>query len=229
MWRAQRGMDENYATWKVIADPKGPQAAAFKALAKSHMEATITDEKLRKILYADYAPFARRILVSDDFYKTVMMDHVELVQETIEAITPKGIRSNANDPIRPAEHVADPQVFDREFDVIIYCTGFDFKRPAMPVYGRGGKTHAMKAVEIGDVQSYFGSLLDDFPNYANVSSLVFDLLSSLQLLVAHHLVYLIGNRPLHHGSRQLPRQHRSQRQLGHQAHRLDDPPQLENV
>jgi cation diffusion facilitator CzcD-associated flavoprotein CzcO len=119
MWRANKAVDDNYFILKVIQNPKGPEAAQYRAMATAHLEATVTDERLRKILLPDYAPFARRFLVSNDFYPTVMMPHVHLVQETIEEITEKGIKSNANDPIRKETHAAEPEKFDREFDIIV--------------------------------------------------------------------------------------------------------------
>ena len=98
-----------------------------------------------------YPPFAKRMLIDDGKYlRTLKRDNVGLVTESIDAITPKGIRT-----VDGVEH---------EFDMLIYGTGFkasDFLFP-MNVYGLDG-------VELhekwdGDPQAYKGVTVPGFPN-----------------------------------------------------------------
>jgi len=70
----------------------------------------IPDPELRAKLTPDYPLGCKRILVSDDYYKTLAQDHVCLITDPIASIDKSGVVSGG-DVHRPA-------------DVIIYATGF---------------------------------------------------------------------------------------------------------
>ncbi len=80
---------------------------------------------MRPQLIPDYTPGCKRILLSNDFLKTLQRDDVELISEPIERFTADGIATAAG---------ATP------VDAVIFATGFEsteFLQP-MEVFGRGG-------------------------------------------------------------------------------------------
>ena len=99
----------------------------------------------------NYPPFAKRMLIDDGKYlRTLRRNNVSLITDSIDQITPKGIRTADG-----TEH---------EFDVLIYGTGFKASQFLFPmkVYGLGG-------VELqdkwdGDPQAYKGVTVPGFPN-----------------------------------------------------------------
>ena len=96
---------------------------------------------------------SRPILVDPEYniYDALLMDHVSLVSESIERLTPKGIKT------------ADGK--EHEFDVIVCATGFmpnDFLVP-MEVRGRGGKTVEELWAKDG-ARAYLGTMIPGFPN-----------------------------------------------------------------
>jgi 4-hydroxyacetophenone monooxygenase len=99
-----------------------------------------------------YPPGAKRIVRDNGIWAaTLRRDHVSLVTDKIEAITPSGIATS------------DGDVYDA--DVIIYATGFQASRflTPMKVAGRGG-------IDLhdrwdGNARAYLGITIPDFPNF----------------------------------------------------------------
>lgn len=103
-------------------------------------------------LIPDYAPFSRRPVVDNGWYRALTRDNVELVCGEIERLTPAGIVS------------ADGT--ERAVDVIISATGFDIVKYLWPARytGRGGKD-LHETWESGDgPRAYLGMMAPDFPN-----------------------------------------------------------------
>lgn len=99
-----------------------------------------------------YAPLVRRLVVDNGFYKALMRDNTELVTGGIDRITPTGI--------------VDKQGVEREFDMIVLSTGFDFSEMLWPVkyQGRDGATFAELCKKDG-ARSYLGATYPGFPNF----------------------------------------------------------------
>lgn len=83
----------------------------FTSLAKDHLEAQVPDEVLRARLTPEYPIGCKRLLLSDDFYPTLMEDHVELVDRAISTVESRSVVS------------ADGQA--HEVDAIVWATGFE--------------------------------------------------------------------------------------------------------
>lgn len=98
-----------------------------------------------------HAPLVRRLVVDNGFYDTLRLDHVELVTENIEKITPTGIRC------------ADK--IEREFDIIVLGAGFKVTEYLWPVkyVGRDGATLAESWAKDG-ARAYLGITMPGFPN-----------------------------------------------------------------
>ncbi len=99
----------------------------------------------------DHAPLARRLVVDNGFYESLLRPNVELVTEGIDRFTPTGIVSR--DGVK------------REFDLIVLAAGFQVSKYLSPVeyVGRNGKT-LDEAWAADGPRSYLGVTMPDFPN-----------------------------------------------------------------
>lgn len=119
-------------------------------LFQKHIREVIKDHKLRHRLTPDYPIGCKRILVSNDWYKTLLNLKIDIVSEDIAEIVPQGIRT------------ADGKV--REVDAIIYGTGFaatDFLAP-MHISGLNGQV--LKQTWQQGAEAYLGLTVHGFPN-----------------------------------------------------------------
>ncbi|MDB4990335.1 MAG: putative monooxygenase, partial [Myxococcaceae bacterium] len=121
---------------------------------KAFLYTQIRDPELRKRLTPGYGFGCKRPSMSNRYYKTFTEQHVELVTDRIECVTPTGIRTTDGK--------------ERELDVLILATGFrmahdpeSFRRA--PVSGRNG-------FDLADfytnepLQAYEGVSLPQLPN-----------------------------------------------------------------
>jgi 4-hydroxyacetophenone monooxygenase len=101
----------------------------------------------------DYAPFSRRPVVDNGWYRALTRDNVELVTDGVKRLTPDGIET------------VDGKV--RAVDVIITATGFEVQKYLWPAryYGRGGvELHEMWDAGDGP-RAYAGVMAPGFPNF----------------------------------------------------------------
>jgi 4-hydroxyacetophenone monooxygenase len=102
-------------------------------------------------LIPDYAPFSRRPVVDNGWYRALTRDNVELVTDGIVRFTPAGIETD------------DGQV--REVDVVITATGFEvveYLAPTQYTGRRGVKLHDFWSVD--GPRAYLGMMVPNFPN-----------------------------------------------------------------
>lgn len=117
---------------------------------QNHIRDVIKDHKLRHRLTPDYPIGCKRILISNQWYKTLVMPNVDVVSEHIEEVVPTGIKTQ------------DGQL--HEVDAIIYGTGFaatDFLAP-MQITGLGGRQ--LKDAWKNGAEAYLGLTVSGFPN-----------------------------------------------------------------
>jgi len=96
-------------------------------------------------LIPDYAPFSRRPVVDNGWYRA-------LTRENVELVTDKGIRTSDGT--------------EREVDVIVTATGFAVEKYLWPARytGKGG-TDLHRLWDEGDgARAYLGMMVPDFPN-----------------------------------------------------------------
>jgi 4-hydroxyacetophenone monooxygenase len=103
-------------------------------------------------LIPDYAPFSRRPVVDNGWYRALARDNVELVTDGIKRFVPEGIET------------ADGKI--RECDVIITATGFDIIQYLAPsqYIGRGGADLHDRWTKGDGPRAYIGIMVPDFPN-----------------------------------------------------------------
>ena len=100
----------------------------------------------------DFPPASKRIVVDNGTWpKTLLKEHVHLITEPIERVTPRGILTEDGE-----EH---------ELDVLVYGTGFQASKflTPMKVTGRGGVD--MHEQWDGDARAYLGITMPNFPNF----------------------------------------------------------------
>lgn len=126
-------------------------AKRAEKMALKHLTNQVEDEGLRETLTPTYPIGCKRILASDDYFPALQQDHVSLVTEGIEAITPEGVKDTSGQ-VRPV-------------DTIIYATGFKPFDVAgqMEVVGRGGQKLA-DYMQAG-IRAHRTVALPGFPNY----------------------------------------------------------------
>ena len=109
------------------------------------------DEELIEQLTPDYAPFSRRPVVDNGWYKALTRDNVDLVTSPIARFTPKGIET------------ADGEV--HEVDVVITATGFEVMKYLWPAdyLGKDGTSiHDFWSKD--GPRAYISMMVPKFPN-----------------------------------------------------------------
>ncbi len=116
-----------------------------------HLRASVQNPVLRQKLTPHFQFGCKRILISNDYWRTFERDNVELVTEGIESFTLQGIRTRDG--------------VERSFDAIIFATGFalGLARAPFPVFGRGGRS-LDDSWRDGAV-AYKGMTVAGFPNW----------------------------------------------------------------
>jgi cation diffusion facilitator CzcD-associated flavoprotein CzcO len=120
-------------------------------LAERHMRAQVADPVLQDALVPDYPVGGKRILISDDYYRTLNRGNVDVVTQ-------------------PIDHLDEDAVVTRDgrrwpVDAVILATGFETTRflAPMAIAGRDG---TLLEVEWKDgAQAYLGISVAGFPNF----------------------------------------------------------------
>ena len=136
--------------WQAFSwTPEG--RAHFTRQAMDHLDAQISDPELREKLIPDYPIGCRRALICDDYYPCLEEDHVDLVTDHIARITPSGIET------KDGAH--------REFDVLIFATGFETTgwHWSVDVVGSGGQS--IEQAWSNGPEAYLGVTVHGFPNF----------------------------------------------------------------
>ena len=122
---------------------------------KRFLKQSVKDPELRRKLTPDYGMGCKRPSVSNHYLRTFNRDNVELITDTIERVTPAGIRT------------ADGH--ERPVDVLVLATGFrmasdpeNYRRT--PVRGRNGFDLANHYAE-NRLKSYEGVSMPELPNH----------------------------------------------------------------
>jgi cation diffusion facilitator CzcD-associated flavoprotein CzcO len=112
--------------------------------------ASVEDPELRAKLTPDYEPMCKRLVMSRDFYPTLMKEHVDLVTESIDHVDASGI-------------VTDDGVH-HELDVLVLATGFDAHAWGVDhVVGEEGLS--LKQAWANGTRAYRSIGMPGFPNF----------------------------------------------------------------
>ncbi len=122
----------------------------MQPVAEKHLARKIADPQLRAKLTPDYTMGCKRILLANDYYPALQRDNAEVLCDGIETITARGVLCKDGT--------------EREYDVIVLCTGFkaaDDVAP-FPVTGIGGRDLAASWRD--GAEAYLGTTVSGFPN-----------------------------------------------------------------
>jgi cation diffusion facilitator CzcD-associated flavoprotein CzcO len=127
--------------------------AVMKLAAKmghDHIARAVADPALRKKLTPAYTPGCKRILMANDYYPALAQPNVEVVTEPIARATATGLVT------------ADGRA--RDFDALIYGTGFRVTDLLTPLTLRGRRGVDLNDAWRGGVEAYRGTHVSGFPN-----------------------------------------------------------------
>ncbi|SDZ84176.1 flavin-containing monooxygenase [Nitrosospira multiformis] len=130
-------------------NPGGFMARIGRELAEWHLRRQVIDPRLRGALRPGYPFGCKRVLLSNDYYPTLMRPNVELIDTPIDRIDRGGIVTR------------DGQ--KREVDVIICATGFNVKR-MLSVEIRGLQGYRLNEAWAREPKAYQGVTVASFPN-----------------------------------------------------------------
>ena len=139
--------------WQAKGGKVNAQSDAMRGVLTEYIKTeTGGRQDLIDKLIPDYAPFSRRPVVDNGWYRALARDNVELVTDSIKRFVPEGIETT------------DGKV--REFDVIITATGFDIVQYLAPSQytGRGGVDLHARWTQKDGPRAYLGIMVPDFPN-----------------------------------------------------------------
>lgn len=131
-----------------VVDPKYMEMGT--KLALKHLSKQVEDPLLRTKLTPDYVMGCKRILISDDWYPALQRPNAELVNTTIERITPEGVLS------------ADGQL--HRADAIIFGTGFQATESLGKLSLRGRLDLELNEAWSDGAEAYVGASVSGFPN-----------------------------------------------------------------
>ncbi|MDB5410935.1 MAG: NAD(P)/FAD-dependent oxidoreductase [Rhodospirillales bacterium] len=118
---------------------------------RNFLAGKIADPELRRKLTPEYPLGCKRLLVSNEWYDTLMQPHVEVVDTPIDSIVPEGIRTR------------DGAI--RRVDAIVYGTGFRLTESVsqMRITGSGGRD--LNEAWRDGAEAYLGITVAGFPNF----------------------------------------------------------------
>jgi cation diffusion facilitator CzcD-associated flavoprotein CzcO len=147
--------------------PKG--LVARRAL--DHLRRQVPDETLRAKLTPHYEPGCKRLLLSDDYYPSLTLPNVEVVDSPVASFT--------------AREVVGQDGIARPVDVVIMGTGFEAAEPpyAEHIVGRDG-VRLSELWKAEGVEAYAGSTVAGFPN-------LFLMIGPNSTLAHNSMIYMI--------------------------------------
>jgi cation diffusion facilitator CzcD-associated flavoprotein CzcO len=111
----------------------------------------VRDRELRRRLTPDYQAMCKRLVVSAGFYPAMNRRNVELVDEAIERVEPRGVVTRAGGL--------------HDLDVLVLATGFDAHAFLRPMELEGEDGYTLEEAWSRDPRAYQTVALPRFPNF----------------------------------------------------------------
>ena len=118
---------------------------------RRYIRAAVRDHSMHRALTPDYELGCKRILISDDFFPALNRDNVHLLTSGIEEINASGMK--------------DGEGIQRDYDLIVYATGFDIQEQFFSLDASGRNGLKLSDAWKQGVEAYRGVMLAGFPNY----------------------------------------------------------------
>jgi cation diffusion facilitator CzcD-associated flavoprotein CzcO len=123
---------------------------ALRALGRRQITRAIPDGELRAKVTPTDDIGCKRLILTDEWYPTLMKPNVELVTDPIAEVTPSGVR------------LADGS--ERRADVLVFATGFQTHGFVAPMEIVGGAGRALNEEWPTLPRAYLGMSVPGFPN-----------------------------------------------------------------
>lgn len=122
----------------------------FRAQLTEYIESQLAERpELIDQVVPDYPPYAKRMVVDNGWFATLLRDDVHLVTAPITRITPTGIET---------------AVGHDEVDVIVFATGFHTNRPLWPIQITGTDGVDVRERLDHTPEAYKGMAIESCPN-----------------------------------------------------------------
>jgi cation diffusion facilitator CzcD-associated flavoprotein CzcO len=131
---------------------KGSKAGKIgREKVMQHMRASVKNPDLHELLEPNFEMGCKRILLSDDLFRSLNRDNTVLESNAIDQIEPTGVRCK------------DGTLHD--VDIIVFATGFDIDghMRSIDIYGSDGQS--LVDTWVKGPEGYCGSCVAGFPNY----------------------------------------------------------------
>ena len=123
---------------------------AAELIARAHLRRQVPDPEMRRRLTPDYSVGCKRVLLSNEWYPTLMAPNAELVTAPVGEITERGVLTSDG--------------VEREIDTIVCATGFTPTDPPIARRLHGGGGQSLSEVWNGSPQAFLGTTVAGFPN-----------------------------------------------------------------
>jgi hypothetical protein len=123
---------------------------AFRAVGRWQINHVIKDPELRAKVTPKDEIGCKRIMLTDEWYPTLVEPNVDLIADRIETITPAGIRT------------ADGA--ERRYDVLVLATGFKSHGFVAPMEVLGEQSRSLNEEWARVPRAYLGMSVPGFPN-----------------------------------------------------------------
>jgi len=128
-----------------------PNDALREAMTEYIVQQVDGRQDLIEKLVPSYAPFSRRLIVDNNWYRSLLKDNVELVTTPISRLTPTGIVTQDGE--------------ERPVDMIVTAIGFSVEKYVWPSdYVGCGGTALQDRWRTDGARAYLGMMVDGFPS-----------------------------------------------------------------
>jgi len=122
----------------------------IESAARNHLSAQISDPQLRAELTPDYEIGCKRILISNDYYPTLCLPHVDIETSGIDHIDATGIVT------KDGEHI--------DLDILIVATGFEASKLPIADVVRGRDNKVLADAWATGGNAFACTTVSGFPN-----------------------------------------------------------------
>lgn len=123
---------------------------AFEKVARLHLRRQVRDQELRRKLTPDFTIGCKRMLLSNDWLRTLDRSDVTLVDQGVVSVTESGVMDAGG-----TEHAVD---------TIIFATGFTPAEPPVAHLITGASGESLAEHWKGSPSAYKGTSVNGFPN-----------------------------------------------------------------
>lgn len=127
-----------------------PVTSVFERLSRAWLRSQVRDPWLRRQLTPDFRLGCKRVLVSNDWYRSLQADNCQLISWPIATLAENGIRT-----VEGIEH---------QVDCIVFATGFDVSKSGAPFAVRGLEGFRLDQDWARGAQAFKSVSVSGYPN-----------------------------------------------------------------